>query len=49
METAQCTMKRINNIDSNHPDAVRAKEHYQPDVSIYRKMVLDALKDLNSG
>lgn len=49
VETARCTIERINNIDSNHPDVVRAKEHYHPDVSIYRKMALNALKDLNSA
>lgn len=48
VETAQCTINRINELNSLHPDAVRAKEHYNTDTAAYRQMVLDALKSLIS-
>ncbi len=44
-ETAQRTIERINNLNSNNPDAVKAMEHYNTDVSVYKQMLVDALKE----
>ncbi len=44
-ETAQRTIERINNLNSNNPDAVKAMEHYNTDVSVYKQMLKDALKE----
>ena len=45
VETTQRTMERINNLNSNNPDAVKAMEHYNTDVSVYKQMLVDALKE----
>ncbi|MCK4937973.1 MAG: DNA-binding protein [Methanosarcinales archaeon] len=45
VETTQRTMERINNLNSNNPNAVKAMEHYNTDVSVYKQMLVDALKE----
>ena len=44
-ETAQRTMERINNLNGNSPDATKAREHYNTEVSVYKQMLVDALKE----
>lgn len=48
VETAERTLERARNLGGNDPNAIRAREHYKPDASVYRQMAVDALKSLTT-
>ncbi|KAF5421054.1 MAG: DNA-binding protein [Methanosarcinales archaeon] len=48
VETTQRTLERVKDLNSDNPDAVRAKEHYNTDASVYRQMALAALESLKT-
>ncbi|MCE8422707.1 MAG: DNA-binding protein [Candidatus Methanoperedens sp.] len=48
VETADLTAKRIAKLQSNEPDAVRAREHYSTNVEEYRAMVAMALESMKA-
>lgn len=46
METAERTLERIKNLDSESANSRKAKEYYNPDRRHYSSMVAEALKSL---
>ncbi len=49
LETAKHTLERIATLGSDDPDAIKAREHYSPDLERYKQMVLQALKSIGKG
>jgi len=48
IETAKHTLERIAALGNDDPDAIKAKEHYSPDLEQYKQMVLQALKSIGT-
>ncbi|WP_440953414.1 RPA family protein [Methanococcoides sp. FTZ1] len=48
-DTARRTLERIRELDSMDPNVIKAKEHYNTDVSHYSSMVKEALKSLKEN
>ncbi len=48
VDTAMHTIKRLEKLQGDEPDAVRAREHYSTNVEQYRAMVAQALESLRA-
>lgn len=46
LETAKHTLERIAALEGDDPNAIKAREHYSPDLERYKQMVLQALKSI---
>ena len=49
LDTAKRTLERISALESDNPDVLRAKEHYETDAGHYSDMVLQALRSLKEN
>jgi RPA family protein len=48
VETANLTAKRIERLQGNEPDSVKAREHYSTDVEQYKAMVAMAIESMRA-